>query len=277
MSRRIHIFQRSNRPSATSSAQLISKKLADYGIQTVDTEHVQDAELVIVLGGDGTILAAAEQVRHKDIPLIGVNLGHVGFLAEAEEEDLNEVIEKVAKGDYTIDRRMTLDVELQRPDGSRETDWALNDAAVLGTDRSRPVVLELGVDGSAVSEYGADGLIISTPTGSTAYSFSAGGPIIFPNVEAVEVVPLAAHGLFTRPIVVGPDSYIEVKAATRQLQDMDVWCDGRRRIQGPPGSVLRAVCGQWRLSLIRLNDMSFSGRLVAKFNLPVEGWRKDLS
>lgn len=274
MTRRIMLYYRPERKDAVEAAQQVRELLETHGIVTVSPDCREAVELLVVFGGDGTILEAAEYARERNIPIVGVNLGHVGFLAEAEPEDLDYLADQIVNRHYRVDNRMTIDICVKRPDGSIGKSWALNDAAVIGTDRGHPALLALGVDGRAVSEFGADGLIIATPTGSTAYSFSCGGPVIWPDVEALAVTPLAAHGLFTRPLVVAPNSTLEVQILSQQRQDSEVWCDGRRILSAPPGSSITAVRGQHPVLLARISQIPFSARLVAKFNLPVERWGK---
>ena len=168
---------------------------------------------------------------------------------------------------------MTLDVTMERPDGSKADDWALNEAVVMHTDVAHPVHFALVVDGQEVSTYGADGMILSTPTGSTAYSFSAGGPVVWPDTEAIVVAPLAAHGLFTRPLVVGPSACVEIVVLDDMWTAPEMWCDGLRRMTVPAGGVVQARVGSSPVQLVRVDDTPFSARLVRKFNLPVRGWR----
>ena len=143
----------------------------------------------------------------------------------------------------------------------------------MHTDVAHPVHFALIVDGQEVSTYGADGMIVSTPTGSTAYSFSAGGPVVWPDTEAVIVAPLAAHGLFTRPLVLGPSSCLQIVVLHDMWTAPEMWCDGLRREEVPAGSTVTARVGSRPVRLVRVDDTPFSARLVTKFNLPVGGWR----
>ncbi|NCD19116.1 MAG: NAD kinase [Actinobacteria bacterium] len=264
---------RHTRPGVAQQAELVSAAVEDLGGQVLTEEEADEADLVLVLGGDGTILHATELVRGRPIPLLGVNFGHVGFLAEADPESLADVVTRVVSGDYTVDERMTVELEVTTPDGATTTGWALNEAALLKMDRARMIEVAFGVDGRAVSSFGCDGLVIATPTGSTAYAFSGGGPIVWPDVEALLVVPIAAHALFSRPLVVGPDSELTVLLDTVHHSDGEIWCDGRRRIPAPHGTVMTVRRSPEPVLLARLTDTPFSGRLVAKFSLPVHGWR----
>ena len=276
MNRRVLVVRHDWRPQAVEAADYVEEQLRAVGITPVaelSQDPAQDPELGLVLGGDGTLLRAAEQVRGRGIPLIGVNLGHVGFLAEADPDGLAEVVRRIAARDYSVEERMTIDVEVQTPTGESHTGWAINEATVEKIDRSRVLEVALGVDGRGVSTFGCDGVVLATPTGSTAYAFSGGGPVVWPDVEALLVVPIAAHAMFARPLVVGPSSVLSVEVLERNLQAGDVWCDGRRQLPAPIGSHVDVRRGKEPVILARLEQTPFSGRLVAKFNLPVSGWR----
>ncbi|MEE6282958.1 NAD kinase [Georgenia sunbinii] len=273
MTRRVLIVRHDGRPEAVTAAHFVEAQLAALGITPVHDLEGERPELVLVLGGDGTLLRAAELVRGLDIPLIGVNLGHVGFLAEADPDGLGDVVQRVADRDYSVEERMTIDVEIHTPAGETQRGWAINEATVEKVERSRVIELALGVDGRGVSTFGCDGIVLATPTGSTAYAFSAGGPIVWPDVEALLVVPIAAHALFARPLVVGPSSGLAVEVLERNQLPGDVWCDGRRRMSAPVGSHIDVRRGREPVMLARIAQTPFSGRLVAKFNLPVAGWR----
>ena len=273
MSRRILIVCHEGRADAVAAADRVSDDLRRHGLDPVRTGSAEGSELVVVLGGDGTILRAAELARTYDVPLLGVNLGHVGFLAEAEPESLPDVVARVVARDYAVEERMTIDVTVRAPDGREEHSWAINEAAVEKGERARMVEASIGVDGRGLSTFGCDGIILATPTGSTAYAFSGGGPLVWPDVEALLVVPIAAHALFARPMVVGPNSELQVQVLPYEETHSVVWCDGRRRLDAPAGSRIRVRRGTQPVRLARLSQAPFSGRLVAKFNLPVHGWR----
>jgi NAD+ kinase len=267
-------------------------------------EAADGAELVIVLGGDGTLLRAAELARPAGTPLIGVNLGHVGFLAEAEPDGLVQTVDHLLAGEYRVEDRMTLDV-VARDNGTEiARTWALNEVSVEKASRERMVEVIIEVDGRPLSRWGCDGVVCATPTGSTAYAFSAGGPVVWPEVEALLVVPLAAHALFARPLVVSPRSVVAVELVREsgevstgetdsagqpgrgepgglESRRAVLWCDGRRRFDLSPGARIEVRRGTLPVSLARVHGLSeglaaggeFTDRLVAKFGLPVEGWR----
>ena len=243
------------------------------------TSRVDDGtEIVVVLGGDGTILRAAELVHCTQVPILGVNLGHVGFLAEFESFQMSEAIRRVADHDYSIDERMIAHVDVWLP-GANEPleDWALNDITVERADRGKMVELSISVDGVEMSSFGADGVIVSTPTGSTAYAFSAGGPVIWPNVRALQLVPLAAHALFARPLVIGADSSFAMTILDDSMSDGWICCDGRRQRALPKGTRIEVRASRDTLRLARLSGVPFTDRLVTKFDLPVVGWREQAS
>lgn len=243
------------------------------GVDTLDSEHVDDLELVMVLGGDGTILRAAELVRDHAVPMLGVNLGHVGFLAELERDDLANAVQRVVERDYAVEERMTLDVSVTIGGEVVYATWALNEATVEKASRERMLELVVQVDQRPLVSFGADGAVISTPTGSTAYNFSAGGPIIWPTVEAITLVPLSAHALFAKPIVIAPDSTLAIDVLGRSDGIGVLWCDGRRTFELEPGSRVNVERSDTPVKLARLHDSPFTDRLVRKFHLPVSGWR----
>ena len=263
---------RPSAPTATAVARA-SAALRAHGVEPVGPDCTDHVDLVLVLGGDGTILRAFEIARERDIPLVGINTGHVGFLAEADPDAVEGVVADLVNGRYTVETRMTIDVEVTAPDGGVTHGWALNEAALEKCDRARMLEVAIGVDGQAVSSFGCDGLVMATPTGSTAYAYSGGGPVVWPEVEALLLVPLVAHALFTRPLVLGPESCMEVVIQHAGLGGAEVWCDGRRSLDAPAGSRIRVTRADRPVRLARLNDAPFATRLVRKFDLPVEGWR----
>jgi len=235
-------------------------------------EHAADGcDAVVVLGGDGTLLRAAELARSSGAPLVGVNLGHVGFLAESEPEDLEFVIDAVVHRRWQVEERLALDVQVISGGEVVAGTWALNEVSIEKLARERMIELVVEVDGRPLSRWGCDGAVCATPTGSTAYAFSAGGPVLWPEVSAMVVVPLSAHALFARPLVVAPSSVIAFESQVGSAAVL--WADGRRTIDVPAGSRVEVRQHQQPVRLARLVDAPFTDRLVAKFALPVEGWR----
>lgn len=255
---------------ATGGAEL---RVLDDDAATEATVAVGDIELVIVLGGDGTILRAAELVRGGSAPLLGVNLGHVGFLAESERDSLTEAVARALSRDYLVEERMTLSVRVKVGGEVIWQTWALNEATVEKASRERMLDLAVAVDGRPLTSFGADGVVMATPTGSTAYAFSAGGPIVWPSLDALLMVPLSAHALFARPLVVGPNSSLAVDVLDRTGATGVLWCDGRRAFDLPAGARVVARRSSTPVRLARLHPGPFTDRLVHKFALPVNGWR----
>ncbi|WP_236239644.1 NAD kinase [Streptomyces sp. CC228A] len=291
--RTVFLLAHTGRPAAVRSAELVVLGLLRSGIgvrvlaaeaadlplppavETVPeaTPGVLDGcELLIVLGGDGTLLRGAEFARASGVPMLGVNLGRVGFLAEAERDDLDKVVDRVVTRAYEVEERMTLDVAVYDNGDVLHTNWALNEAAVQKVAPERMLEVVLAIDGRPVTGFGCDGVICATPTGSTAYAFSAGGPVIWPEVEALLMVPIGAHALFAKPLVTTPDSVLTVEVEPH-TPDGVLWCDGRRTVTLPAGARVEVRRGSVPVRLARLHHASFSDRLVAKFALPVSGWR----
>lgn len=239
-----------------------------------DDVAVRDIELAVVLGGDGTILRAAELVRDGTAPIIGVNMGHVGFLAEIEPDDMDDAVRRAIAGDYVVEERLALQVRVKdSADAVMYETWALNEATVEKASRERMLEVVIEIDGRPLSSFGCDGVVVSTPTGSTAYNFSAGGPVIWPTVQAISVVPLSAHALFAKPLVVGPEHAVAIEVLERTNGIGVLWCDGRRSHDLPPGARVVVRRSETPVRLARLHPAAFTDRLVRKFRLPVEGWR----
>lgn len=258
-----------------SPTELDEIALADDRVEAMEPgpEALQDCELAVVIGGDGTILRAAELTRGTDTPLLGVNLGHVGFLAEAESDDLEVTLAAVVHRRYTYEERLTVDVAVYQDKELVAATWALNEASVEKGTPERMLEVIVEVDGRPLSQWGCDGVVCATPTGSTAYNFSAGGPIVWPDVEAMLLVPLSAHALFARPLVVGPSSVLAIEVLANNEGSGVLWADGRRTVALAPGARIEVRRGQHPVRLARLHEAPFTDRLVAKFDLPVAGWR----
>ncbi|MDN6351500.1 MAG: NAD kinase [Yaniella sp.] len=243
-------------------------------VESIDTKSsLQDVELGMVLGGDGSVLRAAEMVRESDLPLMAVNLGHVGFLAEAEQADLERAVTSIVNKDYKVEERMAIDVKVLVGKHLVAHTWALNEASVEKSNRERMLEVVMGVDDRPISSFGCDGVVMATPTGSTAYAFSGGGPIVWPEVQAMLMVPLSAHALFARPLVVSPESVISVDVLQRTNEAGVLWCDGRRTVDLPAGARIEVTRSSRPVKLARLALTPFSERLVRKFDLPTDGWR----
>ena len=291
MSRRVLVLAHTGRPAVVATAQEVVRLLAAAGlhpvlladeatdlpgctaVERVAPDAVEGLELVLVLGGDGTVLRGADLVHGTDVPLLGVDLGHVGFLADTEPEDLEGTVRHVAERTYAVEERLTLAVEVHHDGAVRARSWALNDVSVEKGNREQVLEVVTEVDGRPVSTFGGDGVVMSTPTGSTAYAFSAGGPVVWPGVAALVMVPIAAHTLFARPLVVSPESVLAVEVLERNRTPAVLWCDGRRSIAVPPGARVEVRRGPHPVRLARCAPGPFTDRLVAKFGLAVGGWR----
>jgi NAD+ kinase len=237
-----------------------------------DPQAAEGCELVLVLGGDGTFLRAAELARNAGIPVLGVNLGRIGFLAEAEAEHIDQVLEHVVTQDYRVEERLTLDVMVRHKGRLIEQGWALNEMSLEKGPRLGVLGVVVEIDGRPVSTFGCDGVLVSTPTGSTAYAFSAGGPVLWPDLEAILVVPNNAHALFGRPMVTSPEATIAIETEA-DGHDALLFCDGRREMLIPAGGRVEVKrCGT-PVKWARLDSAPFTDRLVRKFRLPVTGWR----
>ena len=264
--------------AAGFTVRVVAEEAADLdlpGIEPVEgPQAAVGVEMVLALGGDGTLLRAAELARPAGTPLLGINLGKVGFLAEAEITDLDRVVAEVVACHYTVDERLTLDVTAER-DGARIADsWALNEISVEKGAREKMLEVMVDVDDRPLSRYGCDGVVCATPTGSTAYAFSAGGPVVWPEVEAMLLVPISAHALFSRPLVAAPTSTITI-TVDPHAPGAVLTCDGRRVFDLPPASRVTVRRGARPVRVVRLRPRAFTDRLVAKFALPVEGWRRN--
>ncbi|WP_433251251.1 NAD kinase [Actinomadura nitritigenes] len=289
--RSVLVVAHTGRPEAVRSAQLVIERLSAAGIRVrvLDREAeelgregvevmpsaaaaAEGAEVVMVLGGDGTLLRAADLTRTSGTPLLGVNLGHVGFLAEAEREDLAATVDRVVTRRYDVEERMTIDVTVRRNGTVMGATWALNEASIEKAERERMLEVVAEIDGRPLSNWGCDGVVCATPTGSTAYAFSAGGPVVWPEVEAMLVVPISAHSLFARPLVVSPRSLVAVEVLADTPRAV-LWCDGQRTLDLPPGARVEVRRGAEPVRLARLHLTPFTDRLVTKFGLPVTGWR----
>jgi NAD+ kinase len=290
MTRTALLVTHTGRQDAGEHARTIAGDLIDAGftvrviakdLENLDLPEVvavsgptaaEGVEMVIALGGDGTFLRAAELARPARSPILGINLGRVGFLAEAEFDDLDAAVRLVVAGEYTVDDRLTVDVRVDHDGSTVVRSWALNEATVEKAMRERMLEVRVDIDGRPLSRYGCDGVVCATPTGSTAYAFSAGGPVVWPGVDALVLVPISAHALFSRPLVTSPAATLTITVDPHATPAV-LCCDGRRVFDVAPGSVVTVCRGELPVRVARLRPRAFTDRLVAKFGLPVEGWR----
>ncbi|MCW2778918.1 MAG: ATP-NAD/AcoX kinase [Frankiales bacterium] len=285
--RSVLLLAHTGRPAIAEAARRVVLRLQEAGVEVrVVADEASDVgltgvvvggsatgvELVLVLGGDGTILRAAETARDCGVPLLGVNLGRVGFLAAAESQDLDATVERVLARDYTVQERTTLDVTVTLDGAVVGTGWALNEASVEKAARERMLELVVEIDERPLSRWGCDGVVCATPTGSTAYSFSAGGPVVWPTLDALLVVPISAHALFARPVVVTPSSVVALEVLPSGAEGV-LACDGRRTLPLPHRARVEVRKGATPVLLARTDAEPFTDTLVRKFDLPVEGWR----
>ena len=266
MNRRALIVTHRSREEAVQATNEAIRELERVGFEIVhdaDDVDLTGVEIAVVLGGDGTILRAAEVTRGTGIPILGVNLGHVGFLAESEREDIHEAVRRLAARDYEVEERTTLDVSIAVPGESElRTDWALNEATVEKDDRARMIEVLIEVDGRPLSTFGCDGVVMSTATGSTAHAFSAGGPVVWPEVDAMLLVPISAHALFARPLVVGPASVLALEILPKTGAIGVLSCDGRRCTAMPAGSRVEVRRSNVPVRLARLSQALARSRVV---------------
>jgi NAD+ kinase len=281
--RQVCLVLHGNRDDILPLATAIAERLRAANIEVAAAGELVDSgeyavldpsrnELAIVLGGDGTILRAAELMRDQRVPILGINLGKVGFLAELEPGDIDPMIDVIVQRGWKVEERRALNVRVTEPNGTVWESWALNEVAIEKSLRDRMLEVTVSIDERPVMAWGGDGLIVSTPTGSTAYAFSAGGPIVWPDVDAHLVVPVSAHALFARPIVTAPSARIDI-AIIDELAPAIVVCDGRRNTMAAPGSHVAVTESKDPVLFARLHLSPFADRLVRKFQLPVTGWR----
>ena len=271
-----------SRPEAIAAAEelaplLYSAGFSLYTISDVSIEGIKklpavdlpEIEAAVVLGGDGTILRAAEVTLKRNIPLLGINLGQVGFMAEVNHPTIAAIADCIIKKSYVTENRMVLQFTVERGGKEISNGWALNEVTVE-RDGTTMVELFVEIDRRPLSHWGCDGLICSTPTGSTAYAFSAGGPVLWPEIDALVLLPISAHALFARPMVVSPKSEIIV---TVESSEALLSADALRKIPLKAGDRVIITRDEQTIKLSHVSKTLFTDRLVAKFKLPVEGWR----
>ncbi len=235
----------------------------DLHFNRLDRE-LPNADMVICFGGDGTILHMAKAATRKGIPILGVNIGTMGFMAELESTELDKLA-RIARGDYTLDSRMMLDVTVQRDRDIIFHDICLNDAVVTKGAVARIVHLAVKCDGIQAMECGGDGVIISTPTGSTAYSYSAGGPIVEPEAENIIITPICAHEMGSRSIVASDKRVVTVEMVQNARRNAYLSVDGGRAVRLNMGDIATIKKSHLTTKLVRLKDRSFYDVVNAKF------------
>jgi len=225
----------------------------------------QDLDLVIVFGGDGTLLRAAEAVGRSGVPLLGINFGHLGFLSELERSELDDGLKRLLDNGFIVEERLVLEAEVDHGDRV-ETLRALNDVIVAKVATGRAVRLGVTIGGERLISWAADGVIVATPTGSTAYSFSAGGPVVSPHIDCIVVTPVSPHGLFARSVIVPPDEEVEL-ALEGERDPASLSADGLPAIKLAPGARVRLRAGKDRIRLAKLEPRPFWRLVREKFHL----------
>lgn len=230
----------------------------DYISQTGET-----IDFALSVGGDGTFLTTASLVGHLDIPILGINCGHLGYLAEVQTENIDAVLDQLITNNYTIEQRRMLEVTCQQ-EGKIASPFALNEVAILKSGLSSMITVDVTLNGEFLHNYKADGLLIATPTGSTAYNLSVGGPLLDPHVNAIILTPVATHSLNIRPLVVLDDSKIDIKIASRNGNYM-LSVDGRSQVLNQDLS-LHIERSQRTIKLVRIHGQNFMQSLKDKLN-----------
>lgn len=261
--------------ASTDDLAALSGRVPGADVLELDAGDPSICELVVVFGGDGNILRAAEWALPRQVPVLGVNLGHVGFLAELESSQVGSLIDHVADAEYQVEERMTIDTVVRAERGGEELwrSFAINEVSVEKLARDRMIEVLVRIDDRPLSRWATDGVLVATPTGSTAYAFSAHGPVIWPELSALLLVPLSAHALFARPLVLSDRTVVSIEVLPGGSPGGVVWCDGRRTTDVAGGMEIEARLGEYRLRLARTAEQPFVNRLVRKFGLPVDGWR----
>ena len=244
--------------------------LAPAGSRALDLES-EGVDLIVALGGDGTLLRASRVAAGRGIPVLGVNLGYLGFLTAAGEDSLEAALQQIADGEFMIDRRFTLRASILSEEGEvkERTFLAINDFVIHkgGAARVTRLDLSVAVDGheDEIGSFSADGVIIATPTGSTAYSMSAGGPIVVPSVECIAITAICPHTLAVRPLVIPTGARIRVRAVDR-LEDLVLTVDGQQAEALDPGDAILVERGDVEIELIRFPGQTFFSTMRRKLN-----------
>lgn len=238
--------------------------LTKVGIKVLEDEQVAAADLVIAIGGDGTMLYAGSRVRDHDVPLLGINRGRLGFLADVTPDEMLSSVDHILGGNYSTESRLLLNADLQHLDGNSASGIAFNDIVLQRRETGRMVDFETSVAGQFVNTHSGDGLIVATPTGSTAYALSCGGPIVEPQLDAMVVVPICPHTLTDRPIVIAANQKIEIRLLEREDTGAAVAIDGHSIGPINPGDTLTITASDQRVRLIHPPGYDFYGILRSK-------------
>ena len=291
MFKKVAILGRHEDPRVAEPITTLAEYLAQAGVEVLAAEDMslgfkarrlpepelsETADLIIAIGGDGAMLYAGQLARRGDIPLLGINRGRLGFLADVTPEEMLDSVGHVLSGEFTTDKRLVLEARLERPDADGSTALALNDVVLQRRETGRMLDFVTRIDGRYVNTHAGDGLVIATPTGSTAYSLSCGGPIIEPRLDAVVVVPVAPHTLSDRPIVLPANLGIELRLLERENTRAEIMADGHSMGEIRPEDKLRVYASETRLTLLHPPGYDFFGILRSKLHWGHDSRKRDL-
>lgn len=248
---------------------IIADRLGKPELGLGENEIYKMSDIIIVLGGDGTLLKVARQSAPYKVPLFGINLGYLGFLTEVEASDMYPALETLISGEYEIEKRMMLVATVEEDGKELEKSVALNDVGITKGPFSRIISLGIYINDNFVDLYSADGVIIASPTGSTAYSLSAGGPIVSPDLKVLIITPICPHVLHSRPIVVSNEDVVKIEVCHNNMEVM-LTLDGQQGYKVKPGDIVTVRQSQYFTSLIKLKDRTFFQVLRQKMS---ERWR----
>jgi NAD+ kinase len=262
--RNIVIVGKPDDPRVTEPTEQLRAHLAAAGVNLLAREEIDNADLVIAIGGDGTMLYASRLGRESGTPILGINRGRLGFLADVTPEEMLTSVDHVLQGNYSTDSRLLLEATMLRNNGDQEVAYALNDIVLQRRETGRMVDFETRIAGQYVNTHSGDGLVIATPTGSTAYALSCGGPIIEPQLDAVVVVPICPHTLTDRPIVISASQSVEVSLLQRDDTKAEITVDGYSMGDIWPGDKLQISAANNRVTLVHPPGYDFYGILRSK-------------
>lgn len=261
---KVAVLGRRDDARVTEPMSVLITHLTEAGIKVLPEDQVAQADLVIAVGGDGTMLYAGGLTRENDIPLLGINRGRLGFLADVTTEDMLSSVDHILAGNYSLESRLMLSAELQRANGEVVAAIAFNDVVLQRSETGRMVDFETSVAGQFVNTHSGDGLIVATPTGSTAYALSCGGPIVEPHLDAMVVVPICPHTLTDRPIVIASSQPIRIRLLDREQTAAAVAIDGHSIGPISPDDTLTISAAENRIRLIHPPGYDFYGILRSK-------------
>ena len=275
--RRIGVIVKPNQPDATGTVCRLIEWLAQHDVTVVGGPEIEKArneqsiscqlqvlaheemaasvDLIVVLGGDGTMIATARLLGDRQIPVLGINYGRLGYLAEFNVEQMTEALKLIFNGDYRLDRRVMLEARLFRGEAELTQGRVLNDVVISKSALARIIEIEARLNGQLVNSFRADGLIVSTPTGSTAYNLSAGGPVIYPSMNALAMTPICPHTLSNRPLVMPDDAEIEL--CLRSTEDVALTLDGQVGFPMEEGDCVRIRRSTTTFNIVQPSDRNY--------------------